>query len=239
MPGNLFSEDETTQIVKRAAQLQEEAQLGSYTPGVTEEELERIAAEMGVNPEFLRLAIEERQNGTSEPQKPGPFKKLVFERVIEGEVAPEDFDLLHTLPISSNQGNLSTQIGRTFRSTTMAGFNQLQASITSREGRTRVRIESRPVLSIVFGLELILFGIIFGAVATVAGPIAGLATFAGLTGAGLALLFKGPKWGAQKSAEIFNKICGQVAEIAKSPDPQIQNAPVPKEAEAFVEKENA
>lgn len=218
MPGNLFSEDETTQIVKRAAQLQEEAQLGSYTPGVTEEELERIASEMGVNPEYLRKAIEEQRNRTEEPQKAGPFTKLVYERVIDGEIAPEDFDLLQSLPISPSHNHLMSQIGRTFQSTSMAGTNQVRTTITSREGRTRVRIESRPILSIVFGFELILFGIVFGAIASVAGPLAGALTFASLTAGGLALLFRGPKWGAKRSSELFGEICRRIGEIARKPE---------------------
>ncbi len=56
----IFSEQEASEILQRAAKLQEDDRdsHSSYTPGITEDELERIAHEAGIDPNFLRRAME-------------------------------------------------------------------------------------------------------------------------------------------------------------------------------------
>lgn len=50
----IFSEQEASEILQRAAKLQEEDRESdpAYTPGITAEELERIAHEAGIDPNF-------------------------------------------------------------------------------------------------------------------------------------------------------------------------------------------
>jgi hypothetical protein len=55
---------------------------------VTREQLERVAKEVGVEPAFLQQALAER----ARPMQPrGLFP--VYERVVEGELDPADFDM--------------------------------------------------------------------------------------------------------------------------------------------------
>ena len=53
----VFSEQEVSQILRRAVQISEEDSSQAYVPGITQSELERIAAEVGVDAEALSRAI--------------------------------------------------------------------------------------------------------------------------------------------------------------------------------------
>ncbi|MFX9058321.1 hypothetical protein ABTN75_21235, partial [Acinetobacter baumannii] len=55
----VYSEQEASEIVKRAAELAEAKAANTYKSGITKAELERIAAEMGVPLEALDQAIRE------------------------------------------------------------------------------------------------------------------------------------------------------------------------------------
>ena len=107
----VFSEQEATEIMQRAVRLQESSQTGDeYTPGVTLEELQRIAEEAGIDTRFLDKAV--AGVDTEEKSTIGVFNLAEeFERVVEGEMDPEDFDkILHLVRRSGKGGHVA---GRT------------------------------------------------------------------------------------------------------------------------------
>gem|GEM_PF-4872441 len=57
------------------------------TPGITAEELERIAHEAGIDPNFLRRAMEKAT--PAEKTNTKVQLEQVFERVVEGEIEPD------------------------------------------------------------------------------------------------------------------------------------------------------
>ena len=88
----VFSEQEVGQIIRRAVEITEEGSAQAYTPGVTRSELEKIATEVGVSSEALERAIEEARQHTG---KRWPLRLTEeFERVVDGELDPSEFDLL-------------------------------------------------------------------------------------------------------------------------------------------------
>ena len=93
MGKEVFSEQEASQILQRAVQLHEsQGQADPYTPGITREELDRIAQEVGVSTEFLAQAIKESQSSS---HKTGPLRLTEeFEHVIDGELDPNNFDVI-------------------------------------------------------------------------------------------------------------------------------------------------
>jgi len=136
----VYSEKEAAEIVKLAVELQEShtEHAGDYTPGITLDELKRVAAEVGISENFLEEALKRkgRSPGTSAAD---PFNGT-FERVIDGELRPEDFDLLldEFKPIPNTPG--PSQIGRTLTGKASMGAGQAEVKITARNGRTRIKI---------------------------------------------------------------------------------------------------
>jgi hypothetical protein len=138
----VFSEQELGDIVQRAAELQEQSTERSlhYTPGVTREQLERVAQEVGVAPEFLRRALEERM----EPRRVGRVLRDE-DRVVAGELDPSDFDLiLAGVRVHRSRDHAATQIGRTLRARVWTGSGLANLEVTSRNEHTRLRVKAFP-----------------------------------------------------------------------------------------------
>lgn len=145
-PGKrVFSEQEVSEIIRRAAELQEGSASSSseYRPGVTREELERAAAEVGVSPQFLQQAIQEKLAGVQQRQSGGLAPEE--ERVVEGELDPNDYDVVvEQLPLRSSRKFPVSQIGRSMQARAMTGSGLASVTLHSRNGRTRIRV--KPVL---------------------------------------------------------------------------------------------
>jgi hypothetical protein len=143
----VYSEQEVGQIIQRAAELQERAgdkAVVPYAPGVTREQLERVAHEVGVEAAFLQQALEERER----PARPSGFLP-VHERVVEGELDPADFDLfLQEVRGHRARNDHSKQIGRTLETRAWSGSGWAQVEVTSRNARTRLKV--KPILAIEF-----------------------------------------------------------------------------------------
>lgn len=138
----VFSEQEVTEIIRRAVELTEAGDARSYTPGVTRQELEKIGSEVGVSPDALARAILEVQQRTG---KRGPLHLTEeFERVVSGELNPDQFDLIveGIKPLSNAGQPGMTQIGRTLTMSAWTGVGQAKVDLTSRSGRTRVKVRS-------------------------------------------------------------------------------------------------
>jgi hypothetical protein len=140
----VFSEQEVGEIVQRAAELQERSSERGYTPGVTREQLERVAHEVGVEPEFLERAIGER---LAPPRQSGFLREE--ERVVRGELDPQNFDLvLSQVRARRSRRHPATQIGRTLQAQIWTGAGLANLEVTSRNERTRIRVKPFPVVEI-------------------------------------------------------------------------------------------
>src|ERR1044072_720629 len=141
----VFSEQEVTAVVRRAVQLQEQAGKDSYTPGVTPEELEKIAADLGIESRYLQQAIDEAVH--SETRR-GPFNLTEeFERVVDTELSPDDYDVLLKHLRAVGPRHPITQVGRTLTGTTWTGRSVARVEVTSKRGRTRVTVRSNPIFA--------------------------------------------------------------------------------------------
>ena len=137
----VFSENEASEIVRLAVELQESSSelAHSYTPGITLDELRRVAAEVGVTEHFLEEAL--RRKGKAAPATHADPFKGTYEKVIEGELRPEEFDILLDEFKSIPNVPGPNQVGRTLRGKTVVGATQADVTITSRNGRTRLKID--------------------------------------------------------------------------------------------------
>jgi hypothetical protein len=158
-----FSEKEAADLVVRAAKLQEKAGGDAYTPGVSFEELEKMAAEAGIDPAFLNQAMAGVPSGEEEAKTfLGIPLSTEFERVVDVELPPENFDVVSEMfpprfmgqgPHGARMMNVGQQVGRSL----MMQLNQWpafgQLKLTSRNGKTRITTKSTAFLAYFVGLH--------------------------------------------------------------------------------------
>lgn len=148
----VYSDAEVGKILKRATELQEtRPQLRAERAGLSLTDLEEIAREVGIDAEHLRRAARELDTqvpgtGTMEEIVGGPLA-LVRERTVRGEIGDEGFEAL-VLALQHNSGSGVGQpslLGRTLHwtSRTPTETRTLHVSVSSRDGKTRIRIEER------------------------------------------------------------------------------------------------
>lgn len=213
----MFSEQEATAIIQRAIELSEQA--GSqYQPGVTREELLRIAADVGVPAEALERAM--REVGTQKEEK-GPFQLThVFERVVEGEIKPDQYDLIieDVKPLKSGHMAGLTQVGRKLTMQAWNGVGQSTIEITAREGRTRIKVKSH---ALVQGLMTLYPAFIGSAIAMGAlgerGMIGiGVALAAAFTAVGAGMFSFLTRRGHEKSRVLADDLRDRVAQTLEA-----------------------
>ncbi len=172
-----YSEDEAARLLKKAAKLQD-ATASSLAGGVTQDELRRIAQEAGIDPRFLELA--ETQPESSRNQLFFGFgEEVVYELPYELSADAERhfFDELS----ASVKISQSTTVGSTKRMHVGRGLLFGNLEVTSRLGKTTVRLRQSPFVAYFAGLHgpLILGCILtlaLGARGNLVGSMAGLVT---------------------------------------------------------------
>lgn len=153
----IFSEQEAADLLIKAAKLQEEQpHENTYSAGLTYDELVRMAKELGVDEKYLSQILNQTVASDSQAEVKkwlGMVTRAELERVIDGELPPEKFDVLMeelTLhqPIGTvGMQNMIRQVGRSIQGTikTKTGYAGFQ--ITSRNGRTRIKTKLQPFLN--------------------------------------------------------------------------------------------
>ncbi len=93
-PKRVYTDKEISAVLKRAAELQRTQGPGA-TSGLSLDELEQIAADVGIDPEFVKTAALELEEGrtdeTSYHVLGGPTS-IDLERVVEGEMTDEKWE---------------------------------------------------------------------------------------------------------------------------------------------------
>lgn len=146
MADKLFSETEVGDIMRRAAELQEKGSATGYVPGVTQIEMSRMASEIGIDPKFLEIAIQER--GSAALAKSLPLYPTI-ERVYPVEIDVDDYDVIteyiKPYPTMNANGTASSglvQVGRTLSGKAACSWANPDFKVTSRDGRTKVVVTS-------------------------------------------------------------------------------------------------
>lgn len=206
MPKQIYSESEISQILQTAAKLQEQETASGYAPGVTFDELQRIAAECGISEEALRMALVQPEQKSEES-----FLNLVEtqERVFDGEL---DFDRLDEIVDALGPNvklQFSQQLGRSMRARVTSGTVFGDMELSSRNGRTKLRFRQTPfvayfaglhgplILSFVVGANMIARGLVWpGLIALI-----GLLTIGGFV---FRMLAEGGKKKARKLMDVVS-----------------------------------
>ena len=148
-----FNDEEVALIIKRAAELQQTERL-EQEPGnaMTLAEVEQIAKEAGIEPQLIRRAALGLDR-PAESNRPSPWlgapTNLVFERVVDGEISPDDYEaLVNELRRTFGDNGMPSVLGRTLAWTTTprggrrrSRGRQIDASVITRGGVTTIRVE--------------------------------------------------------------------------------------------------
>ena len=178
----IFSELEVAEIIRRAGELQEENSEHGYVPGVNASELAQLAQEVGIQREFLELALREKSSEPVNGAKKKSTRTESIERVVSVEINPEDFDVitedLKVIPAMSLSGSTSSglsQFGRTVTGQVHEAWDNPHFKLNSRGGRTKIEVWTDK--SAALGLSFLwMLPLIFSAAAfKFGGPLAGIA----------------------------------------------------------------
>ncbi len=207
----VFSEQEAAEIMQRAVRMQETSPKGDYTPGITEDELRKIAIEAGIDASFIEKAI--AGIDVVEKSTVGPFNLTEeFTRVVEGEIDPDDFDKILGL-FGHTQRNGLKQVGRTLSGQATTGAHMVGLSVESRKGRTKINVKYMPVFAYLIGMH----GPLIGSAIALAGliesgqPWLGFGVAAGLLTVGM-VAFKALVNAGRKAAK---KLTGKIVEVVE------------------------
>lgn len=143
-PRRLLSEKEVSRVLKRATELQEAEGLAETT-GLSVEELQQIAAEVGIDPRHLAVALAElEQGGDKRFHWLGASPSVDLERVVEGEVSEEQWEAMvveirQAFDLVGGAG----RVGRSFEWTHDSKDKEAQVTVTPHEGQTTIRIRVR------------------------------------------------------------------------------------------------
>ncbi len=143
-PRRLFSEKEISRVLKRATELQE-IEGPTETTGLSMEELQQIAAEVGIDPRHLAVAVAElEQDGDSRFHWLGAPTSFELERVVEGEVSEQQWEemvlvIRQAFDLVGGVGRVS----RWFEWTHDSKDQQAQVTVTSQGGQTKIHLRVR------------------------------------------------------------------------------------------------
>jgi hypothetical protein len=179
----IYSESEVAEIIRRAGEIQEEKSEHGYVPGVNTNELAQIAQEVGIQHEFLEVALREHSSESMGVSRKKSTRTESIERVVPVEISPEDFDVitedLKVIPAMSLSGSKSSglsQFGRTVTGQVHEAWDNPHFKLNSRGGRTKIEVwtDKSAALALSF---LWMLPLIFSAGAfKLGGPIAGIAS---------------------------------------------------------------
>lgn len=173
----LYDEKEVGKLLERATELQREDPVrAAASGGLSLAELEEIAAEAGIDPRLLRRAAAEMASSRAEPEGweriTGERLTLMHESVVAGELTEEGFErVVEAIQRTAQEHGQPSLLGRTltWQAETAGKTRTIQATVTSRDGQTYMRVVER--------LHQMASGLFAG---TVAGAGVGLGMAAGV-----------------------------------------------------------
>lgn len=228
----VYSEQEASEIVKRAAELTESKAANTYKSGITKAELERIAAEMGVPLDALDQAI--RESEVPAPQKKGILNlNPKTEMVLDFEANEDDFaTVLYKVNPMRRHSVVLTQ--KRLEVVTMTGLMQTRITAQSRNGRTRVSLEGKAwVAFMATAYPLFIFALTTTPHLMKTNMLAGVALALGLMTVGLLAFWFAAQRAQRKFHEFAKEVRDQLEESHEETDSLRNNlsAPAPQPAE--------
>lgn len=237
-----YNEKELATILRRAAEAQAEGSVqANDNAGFTQAEIERLAAEVGIDAKHIAGAVESLGNN---PEHVGLLKQStrtrpVLERTIDGTL--DDFaweEVVAELRLVYGSAGTVSEVGSSREWAGGTEFTTAHLSATPRNGKTRLRLTLHQEGPVIIGCLLTVMASVFGSMAVgiplgkagVAGPLV-LAAILGLlltvaTIANLSVASINRK-NLKKADEVLARIKKMVS--ADSLESRLANAPIPED----------
>jgi len=147
-----FNDEEVALIIKRAAELQQTEQ-AQQDPGsaLSLTEVEEIAREAGIDPKLIRRAavgLDQPAQANRPSAWLGAPTRIVFERVVDGEIPVEEFEaLIAEIRRTFGDNGLPSVLGRSLAWSSGIGGRRrssgrhVDVSVVTRGGITTIRVE--------------------------------------------------------------------------------------------------
>ena len=143
----LYGEDETGEILRRAAQL--DAKKQHERPALSLDEIEAIARDSGIDPQLVRQAardVQSKRSSSASAKWLGAPVRFSVERVVDGEVTTDMHEALAADIRATIFGSatVSGQMSVVGRSLSWSGFStagSLNLELVPRDGKTYIRID--------------------------------------------------------------------------------------------------
>ena len=239
-----YSEQDVADIIARAAERQAARARTTERVGLTLDEIARLGADAGLDPEDLRAAAAEIDRGGLARQASHTDTTVVVERWVEApltDTAWEDAVALlrdHAGPsaaavVGGHSGGTVQQVGRAYEWTHTSGLGiQTTATVSPRGDRTRVRISQLVGLAspraegIAYGgflavVVAVITAVVLGTAAGAAAPLVVLGTLAAFA-ATVAVAVPGTtaldrRWRVRK-LDALETLADQLADVLSAPD---------------------
>lgn len=222
MPGNVFSEKEVSDILQTAVRLQEEAGGAEYTPGVSYDELVRIAVEAGIGKEYLQKALD---SPPSAAPKHSLFNLIEEQdKVLEGELDADGLGEFMDQVRELVRLQRAQTFGKSIEAQASRGGVFGTLKVSSKRGRTRISLRQVPFIAYFAGLHVPLIASIPLAAGLMAhgNVLAGILVPLALLTAGGSIFYMVAQAGKRKARELFTKIVGlasaALSAAQKNPD---------------------
>ncbi len=160
--GKLYSDQETSAILKRAGEMQA-TQSPEETHGLSLDELQQIAKEVGLDPNFVAAAAAELENAGIESKSTGLLgaaTSMYIERVI-----PDEIDDAQMPEVAAKIGaafgivGRSGQVGKSLEWTHSSERMHMQVTVLPQNGQTKVRVVGKyPRVAMGYFLPLLIMG---------------------------------------------------------------------------------
>ncbi len=145
--GRLYTEKEISKILKRAGEVQA-AQSEKVTVGLSLEELQQIAEEVGLEPDIVASVANEIDT-ESEQEQSGFFSsllmptKLDLEQVIPGTIAENEWpEIVSIIERAAGNSGSSSQVGRMLEWISDGRHSEYKLSLFSGEGQSKVILQA-------------------------------------------------------------------------------------------------
>ncbi len=158
----LYSDQEISAILKRAGEMQA-VQSPDETHGLSLEELQQIAAEVGLDPKIVAAAAAEMEHSRIVEKASGFLgapTSMYVERVIPGEIdealLPEAAAIIGE---AFGMVGRSGQVGRSLEWTHSSERSNIQVTVMPHDGQTKVRVIGKfPRIAMAFFLPALIVG---------------------------------------------------------------------------------
>ena len=201
----VYSEQEASEIVRRAAELAEAKTANSYKSGITRDELERIASEMGVPLDALDQAIDESKEPAVGKRRFAFNTKV--ESVLDFEANEDDLGAVLDM-VNPMRRHAVVLTGKRLELVTMCGMMRTRISASCKNGRTRLSLDGKGITVFMFTAYPILifgFSLVVNGLARV-GPVVPVLGAIGLVTIALAAFWAGMQFSIRKLHDLSERI---------------------------------